>query len=285
MEINGHNLGPKSPAYLIAEIGINHNGSLHDALRLIDAAAEAGCQAVKFQKRDPELSTPEAQKSIIRETPWGEMTYLEYKHKIEFGKTEYDAIDAHSRLKGIDWFASAWDVPSVEFLAGYNLPAIKIASATITNESVVRKVASLEIPVILSTGMSTEHEVDYAVSHFREDSKLALLHSTSTYPLAASEANLKAMDWLRKRYGRPVGYSGHEVGLQISVAAVALGAEIVERHVTLDRSNWGTDQSASLEPTGLKKLVRDIRIVEEALGDGIKKVYDSELPIRIKLRG
>jgi N-acetylneuraminate synthase len=162
---------------------------------------------------------------------------------------------------------------------------MKIASAPITNEAVVEEVAKLAIPVILSTGMSTEVELDRAVSHSKEDSELSLLHCQSIYPLAASEANLKAMDWLRTCYGRPVADSGHETGLQISIAAVALGAVTIERHVTLDRSNWGTDQSASLEPTGLKKVVRNIRIVEEALGDGIKKVYDSERPIRDKLRG
>lgn len=285
MRINNKTVGSGAPAYVIAEIGINHNGSLEDAIALIDVAAEAGCNAVKFQKRDPAISTPESQKSQIRETPWGQMTYLDYKYKVEFGRAEYDAIDAHSRKLGIDWFASPWDVPSVAFLAEYNLPAIKIASATLTNDQVIGAVAKLEVPVIVSTGMSTESEIDQALSHFSPSAEVALLHCTSTYPLQPKEANLRAMHWLHERYKKTVGYSGHETGLQISIAAVALGASVIERHITLDRSNWGTDQSASLEPAGLTKLVRDIRIVEQALGDGIKKVYESEIPILEKLRG
>ena len=285
MRISSNVLEENSPVYVIAEIGINHNGSLDDAIALIEVAADAGCQAVKFQKRDPDVSTPEAQKSVVRDTPWGSMTYLDYKHQVELGRDDYASIDARARSLGIDWFASPWDEPSVAFLSQFDLPAIKIASACVTNDGLVSAVSALGIPTILSTGMSTEVEIDRAVAHFSPDSDLALLHCTSTYPLTASEANLTAMNWLRERYGRPVGYSGHETGLQISIAAVALGARIIERHITLDRSNWGTDQSASLEPAGLRKLVRDIRIVEEALGDGEKKVYSSELPIRAKLRG
>jgi sialic acid synthase SpsE len=284
MKIGSSNLDDGQPIYVIAEIGINHNGDLDMACRLMDVAASAGCQAVKFQKRDPEISTPEAQKSVLRETPWGRMTYLEYKYRVEFGRAEYDAVDVHAKKIGIDWFASPWDLPSVEFLASYNLPAMKIASATLTDSGVVRGVAEIGIPAILSTGMSTLEEIDQAVSLFPEDSQLALLHCTSTYPLTAEEANLRAMVVLGGRYNRPVGYSGHETGLQISIAAVALGARIIERHITLDRAMWGTDQSASLEPRGLQTLVRDIRVVEAALGDGIKKVYESELPIRDKLR-
>ena len=285
MLINDSPVGHGAPTYVIAEIGINHNGNLSDAMELIDVAAKAGCNAVKFQKRDPAISTPESQKSQMRETPWGHMSYLDYKYKVEFGRAEYDAIDSHARKLGIDWFASPWDVPSTEFLSEYNLPAIKIASATLTNDEVVAAVSKLEIPTIISTGMSTEAEIDQALSHFSTSAEVALLHCTSTYPLQAKEANLRAMGWLREKYNKTVGYSGHETGLQISIAAVALGASILERHITLDRTNWGTDQSASLEPAGLTKLVRDIRIVEEALGDGIKKVYDSEIPILEKLRG
>jgi sialic acid synthase SpsE len=284
MKIGSSNLDDGQPIYVIAEIGINHNGDLDIARKLMDVAASAGCQAVKFQKRNPEISTPEAQKSVLRETPWGQMTYLEYKYRVEFERAEYDAIDVHAKKIGIDWFASPWDLPSVEFLASYNLPAMKIASATLTDTAVVRSVAGIGIPAILSTGMSTLEEIDQAVSVFPEDSPLALLHCTSTYPLAADEANLRAMVVLGERYSRPVGYSGHETGLQISIAAVALGARIIERHITLDRAMWGTDQSASLEPRGLQTLVRDIRVVEAALGDGVKRVYESELPIRDKLR-
>jgi sialic acid synthase SpsE len=284
MKIGSSNLDDGQPIYVIAEIGINHNGDLDIARKLMDVAASAGCQAVKFQKRNPEISTPEAQKSVLRETPWGQMTYLEYKYRVEFERAEYDAIDVHAKKIGIDWFASPWDLPSVEFLASYNLPAMKIASATLTDTAVVRSVAGIGIPAILSTGMSTLEEIDQAISVFPEDSPLALLHCTSTYPLAADEANLRAMVVLGERYSRPVGYSGHETGLQISIAAVALGARIIERHITLDRAMWGTDQSASLEPRGLQTLVRDIRVVEAALGDGVKRVYESELPIRDKLR-
>jgi N-acetylneuraminate synthase len=284
MKIGSSNLDDGQPVYVIAEIGINHNGDLDIARGLMDVAASAGCQAVKFQKRDPEVSTPEAQKSVLRETPWGQMTYLEYKYRVEFERAEYDAIDVHAKKIGIDWFASPWDLPSVEFLASYNLPAMKIASATLTDSDVVRGVAEIGIPAILSTGMSSLEEIDQAVNLFSEDSPLALLHCTSTYPLTAEEANLKAMVALGERYNRPVGYSGHETGLQISIAAVALGARIIERHITLDRAMWGTDQSASLEPRGLQTLVRDIRVVEVALGDGIKKVYESELTVRDKLR-
>jgi N-acetylneuraminate synthase len=284
MKIGSSNLDDGQPIYVIAEIGINHNGDLDIARKLMDVAASAGCQAVKFQKRNPEISTPEAQKSVLRETPWGQMTYLEYKYRVEFERAEYDAIDVHAKKIGIDWFASPWDLPSVEFLASYNLPAMKIASATLTDTAVVRSVAGIGIPAILSTGMSTLEEIDQAVSVFPEDTPLALLHCTSTYPLAADEANLRAMVVLGERYSRPVGYSGHETGLQISIAAVALGARIIERHITLDRAMWGTDQSASLEPRGLQTLVRDIRVVEAALGDGVKRVYESELPIRDKLR-
>jgi N-acetylneuraminate synthase len=282
--IRGRSVGDNEPTYVIAEIGINHNGDLETALRLIEIAAAAGCQAVKFQKRDPDVSTPEAQKNVMRETPWGNMTYLEYKHKVEFGKREYDAIAVAANKLGIDWFASPWDLPSVAFLAEYDLPAIKIASASLTDAALLEACRVLGAPIILSTGMSTLDEIDLAVAGFSQGAQLALMHATSTYPLSAEEANLRMIPILQARYQRVAGYSGHETGLQISYAAVALGARIIERHVTLDRSMWGTDQGASLEPQGLERLVRDIRVIESALGDGIKKVYDSELPIRQKLR-
>jgi N-acetylneuraminate synthase len=282
--IRGKVIAESEPTYVIAEIGINHNGDLETALRLIEIAAAAGCQAVKFQKRDPDVSTPEAQKNVLRETPWGTMTYLDYKHKVEFGKREYDAIAVAARKLGVDWFASPWDLASVTFLAEYDLPAIKIASASLTDGALLDACSVLGAPIILSTGMSTLAEIDSAVAAFPQDAQLAVMHATSTYPLAAEEANLRMIPVLQARYQRVTGYSGHETGLQISYAAVALGARIIERHVTLDRSMWGTDQGASLEPQGLQRLVRDIRVIESALGDGIKKVYDSELPIRQKLR-
>jgi N-acetylneuraminate synthase len=284
LKIEGKTIADGEPTYVIAEIGINHNGDLDTALRLVEVAASAGCQAVKFQKRDPEVSTPEAQKSIMRETPWGLMTYLEYKHKVEFGKREYDAIAVLAGKLGIDWFASPWDVPSVSFLAEYELPAVKIASASLTDGPLLQAALNLGVPVILSTGMSTVAEIDRAVARFPVHAELALLHATSTYPLSPDEANLRMIPFLQERYQRLIGYSGHETGLQISYAAVALGARIIERHVTLDRSMWGTDQGASLEPQGLQRLVRDIRVIEAALGDGVKRVYESEVPIRQKLR-
>lgn len=277
-------VGGDAPVYVIAEIGINHNGDLSIAHELMNAAAGAGCQAVKFQKRTPEISTPEAQKQVLRETPWGVMTYLEYKQKIEFGKPDYDSIAQHAASLGLDWFASPWDEPSVDFLAGYDIPAVKIASASLTDEGILEACRGLGVPVILSTGMSTLEEIDRAMSGFSSEAPLAILHATSTYPLNPEEANLRMIEVLKDRYNRVVGYSGHEVGLQVSLAAVALGAKIIERHITLDRSMWGTDQSASLEPQGLSKLVRDIRIIESALGDGVKRVFDSEQPILEKLR-
>lgn len=273
-----------APAYVIAEIGINHNGDINIAHEIMNAAAAAGCQAVKFQKRTPEISTPEAQKNVMRETPWGVMTYLEYKQKIEFGRPEYDSIAQHAENLGLDWFASPWDEPSVDFLADYDIPAVKVASASLTDEGILEACRRLGVPVILSTGMSTLEEIDKAVSGFSSGAPVAILHATSTYPLNPEEANLRMIGVLKDRYNRVVGYSGHEVGLQVSLAAVALGAKIVERHVTLDRSMWGTDQSASLEPQGLSKLVRDIRVIESALGDGVKRVFDSERPILEKLR-
>lgn len=282
--IRGRSIGDNEPTYVIAEIGINHNGDLDTALSLMEIAAAAGCQAVKFQKRDPDVSTPEAQKNVMRETPWGNMSYLEYKHKVEFGKREYDAIAVAADKLGIDWFASPWDLPSVAFLSEYDLPAIKIASASLTDAALLGACIVTGAPIILSTGMSTLDEIDLAVAAFPRDAELAIMHATSTYPLSPEEANLRMIPVLQARYQRVTGYSGHETGLQISYAAVALGARIIERHVTLDRSMWGTDQGASLEPQGLQRLVRDIRVIESALGDGVKKVYDSELPIRQKLR-
>lgn len=276
-------IGDGAPAYFIAEAGINHNGDIENALKLIDVAAEAGCQAIKFQKRTPEISTPDSQKNLVRETPWGQMTYLDYKNKIEFWEAEYAAISKRAQERGIDWFASPWDVPSVEFLESMNVFAYKIASASLTDYELLEAVRATGKPTILSTGMSTVDEIDTAVNTLTKD-KLVLMHATSTYPLAPEEANLRVISTLSERYGVPIGYSGHETGLQISIAAAALGAKAIERHITLDRSMWGTDQSASLEPQGLSKLVRDVRVVEAAMGDGHKRVFESEMGPREKLR-
>lgn len=284
VEIQGVKVGAGHNVYLIAEIGINHNGDIDVAKKLIDSASEAGCQAVKFQKRTPEISTPPNQKKLSRETPWGTMSYLDYKKRIEFGSEEYTELARYSLEKTLHWFASAWDIPSVDFLEEHDVPAYKIASASITDLHLLRSIAQTNKPVIMSTGMSTIKEIDQAVETIGTDD-LILMHSTSSYPLLANEANLRMIDSLNKRYGIPVGYSGHETGLQISLAAAAMGAVAVERHITLDRSMWGTDQSSSLEPSGLTKLVRDIRVIETALGDGVKRVYPSEEASRIKLRG
>jgi N-acetylneuraminate synthase len=276
-------IGAGEPVYIIAEIGINHNGDIEIAKQLMDVAVETGCDAVKFQKRTPEICVPEEQKSIPRETPWGTMTYFEYKKRIEFEQKEFEQIDAYAKKIGIDWFASPWDVPSVDFLEGFNVPCQKIASACLTDSELLTAINKTKTTTILSTGMSSIQEIDKAVS-LLNNVPLAIAQATSTYPAEASELNLRAIQTFAEKYKVPVGYSGHERGLQVTIAAVALGATFIERHITLDRSMWGTDHSASLEPEGLKKLVRDIRVVELALGDGNKKVYDSEIPIRAKLR-
>ena len=277
-------VGPDHPVYITAEIGINHNGDLDNALKLIDVAADAGCDAVKFQKRTPELCVPPEQQSIERDTPWGRMTYLDYRYKVEFGREEYQAISRHCLERKIAWFASPWDVPSVDFLEEFNPPAHKVASASLTDDSLLRRLRETSRTVILSTGMSTPEEIDHAVSLLDRE-KLILTHTTSSYPAPPKELNLRMINTLEQLYTDvPIGYSGHEIGLQTSVAAVALGACFVERHITLDRAMWGSDQAASVEPVGLERLVRDIGTVSDALGDGVKRVYDSELPVRAKLR-
>lgn len=281
--IGEHHVGADQPVYVIGEIGINHNGDVEIAKKLIDVAVDAGCQAVKFQKRTPEISTPKDQRDKIRQTPWGEMTYLEYKYKVEFEEPEYTEIDAYAKEKGVQWFASPWDAPSVDFLEKMGVPTHKVASASVTDHEMLRSLAATGKPIILSTGMSTLEQIDDAVEILGTD-KLVILHSTSTYPLPPEEANLRTITTLQERYGVPVGYSGHETGLQISIAAVALGAVAVERHITLDRAMWGSDHASSLEPKGLENLVRDIRILEKALGDGEKRVMPGEFSPMSRLR-
>ena len=272
--------------YIIAEIGINHNGSLDIAKRLIDIAAVAGCDAVKFQKRNPDVCVPEHQKGVMRETPWGTMTYLDYKYKVEFGQTEYDEIDAYCREKGIAWSASPWDMDSLQFLDQYNLPFIKVPSAMITNEELMRGCARTGMKVIFSAGMSTLDETDQAVMWMREENaEFALLHCNSSYPAPLEDLNLQCIKTLKDRYDCEVGYSGHEFRLGTTVASVYLGASILERHITLDRTMWGSDHLASVEPQGLIKLVKGVRELEVALGDGVKRVTEGELPVRKKLRG
>lgn len=282
--IGSHRIGDGHPAYVIGEIGLNHNGSVELAKQLIDVAAKAGAQAVKFQKRTPEISTPEHMKSVMRETPWGEMTYLDYRYRVEFDRDQYIEIGDYATLRGLDWFASPWDVPAVEFLEELNVVAHKVASASVTDLELLSALAATGKPIILSTGMSTMEQIAAAVEVLGTDN-LVLLHATSTYPLPAEETNLRMLVTLRGAFpGVPVGYSGHERGLQISLAAVALGAIAVERHITLDRAMWGSDHAASLEPTGFEHLVRDIRIIETAMGDGVKQIFPGELAPMAKLR-
>jgi N-acetylneuraminate synthase len=276
-------VGRGEPCFIIAEIGLNHNGDIKLAKKLIDAAALTGCDAVKFQKRTPELCVPPAQRDIPRETPWGIMTYLEYRHRVEFGEEEYAEIDRYCRDKGMTWFASCWDEPSVDFIERFAPACYKVASASLTDAPLLGRVRATGRPVIISTGMSTIEEIDAAVARLDPD-RLLIAHATSTYPCAPEELNLRVIGTLKQRYDAPIGYSGHEVGLQTTCAAVTLGACFVERHITLDRAMWGSDQAASVEPVGFSRLVRDIRTIERALGDGRKRVYDSELPIRAKLR-
>ena len=284
VSIGSRVIGGGRPAYVIAEIGLNHNGDVDIAKKLIDVAARAGADAVKFQKRTPEISTPEHMRDVPRETPWGVMSYLDYRRRVEFGRDEYVEIGDHATMLGLDWFASPWDVPSVAFLEDLGVVAHKVASASLTDTELLVTLRETGKPVILSTGMSTIEQIDRALDTLGTD-RVVLMHATSTYPLEPEEANLRVIATLRDRYpGVPVGYSGHERGLQISLAAVAIGAVAVERHITLDRTMWGSDHAASLEPTGLEHLVRDIRVIERATGDGVKRVFDSERAPMAKLR-
>jgi N-acetylneuraminate synthase len=276
-------VGLGHPCYFIAEIGINHNGDLEIAKQLIQMSAEAGCDAVKFQKRTPELCVPLDQRNVMRETPWGQMSYMDYRYKVEFDEKQYQELADFATKLNVQLFASPWDVESVDFMVKMKHPVIKIPSASITDIELLEKIASTKLPVIMSTGMSTVEQIDKAVSVLNKEN-LLIAHSTSAYPCDPKELNLRMIPVLAERYQVPIGYSGHETGLQTTVAAVTLGACFVERHVTLDRAMWGSDQSASVEPPGLKRLVRDIRIVEEALGDGVKKVYESELKPMSRLR-
>jgi N-acetylneuraminate synthase len=269
---------------VIAEIGINHNGSLEVAKKLIDGAVLSGADAVKFQKRTPEKCVPREQWNVERDTPWGRMTYIDYRRRMEFGETEFAAIDRHCRDRGIAWFASSWDDESVDFMERFDPPCHKAASASLTDHDLLRKMRSTGRPIMLSTGMSTMQEIEEAVGVVGED-QLLLAHATSTYPCPLPELNLRMIDTLKRRFADcPIGYSGHETGLAPTWAAVALGATFVERHITLDRAMWGSDQAASVEIGGLMRLVSNIRDIERSFGDGIKRVYAEELPQIEKLR-
>lgn len=277
-------VGDSHPCLIIAEIGINHNGDIDLAKRLIRVAVASGCDAVKFQKRTPELCVPPAQRNIMRETPWGYISYMDYRTKVEFGQGEYEEIDRYCREQDVLWFASCWDEPSVDFLQQFDPPCYKIASASLTNDALLKHTRATRKPLLLSTGMSSVEQIDHAVEVLGTDD-LILLHTVSTYPARYDELNLRAIATLRDRYKIPVGYSGHETGIASTVAAVALGACCVERHITLDRAMWGSDQAASLEPTGLTRVCRDIRLIETSMGNGEKRILERELPIVARLRG
>jgi N-acetylneuraminate synthase len=282
--IGGKRVGDGHPVYVIAEIGINHNGSLELARKLIAGAALAGCDAVKFQKRTPEKCVPKDQWYVERDTPWGRMTYIDYRHKVEFGEAEYKEIDRFCRQHNIAWFASCWDEEAVDFMEQFAPPCYKAASASLTDIDLLRKKKETGRPLILSTGMSTMEEIEAAVSAVGTDD-LMIAHSTSTYPCPPHQLNLRMITTLKARFpGCPIGYSGHEVGLSPTWAAIALGATFVERHITLDRAMWGSDQAASVEVGGFVRLVSNIRDIEKALGDGVKRVYDTEVGQRKKLR-
>jgi N-acetylneuraminate synthase len=290
VSIGNRAIGDGQPLYVIAEIGINHNGSVELAKQLIKGAKEAGADAVKFQKRTPELCVPKEQWNLERDTPWGRIRYIDYRRKVEFGVEEYAEIDAYCTSLDIAWTASCWDEPSVDFMERFAPPFYKMASASLTDLPLLRKARATGRPLMISTGMSTMEEIIAAVDAVgtcdaEGRSNLLIAHATSTYPCRIEELNLKMIETLRRCYPDvPIGYSGHETGLAPSLAAVAMGATFIERHVTLDRAMWGTDQAASVELVGLERLVRDARDIQQALGDGVKRVYDSELGARSKLR-
>ena len=282
IQIGAKKVGDGQPCYVIAEIGINHNGDVDLAKRLISVAVAAGCDAVKFQKRTVEIVYTPEELAKPRENPFG-TTNGDLKRALEFGYEDYVEIDQYCRAVKIPWFASCWDEPSVDLINRFDVPCFKIASASLTDDNLLRYTRATGKPILLSTGMSTIEEIDHAVEVLGKKD-LILLHACSTYPAFYEELNLQAIRTLQDRYGIPVGYSGHESGLPSSVAAVAMGACIVERHITVDRAMWGSDQAASLEPNGITKLVSYIRVVERSLGDGVKRVLEREYPILKKLR-
>ncbi|MDQ7817743.1 MAG: N-acetylneuraminate synthase family protein [Melioribacteraceae bacterium] len=284
LKVGNRYIGEGEPVYIIAEIGINHNGSIALAQKMIDGTVFAGCDAVKFQKRTPELCVPKDQWYTERDTPWGRMTYIEYRHRVEFDYEQYNEINEYCKQKGIDWFASPWDEEALDFIEQFNPSIYKIASASLTDTVLLKKMKATNKPIVLSTGMSTMEEVEEAVKILGTEN-LMIAQSTSTYPCVLNELNLKVIQTYKEKFpGVPIGYSGHETGLAPTLAAVALGATFVERHITLDRAMWGTDQAASVEIVGMSRLVKDIRDIEKALGDGIKRVYESELKNIQKLR-
>jgi len=284
IKFGNRTVGDGQPAYIIAEVGINHNGDIEIAKKMIDAAVHAGADAVKFQKRTPKVSTPPDQQKQMRETPWGYITYLEYRHKVEFNEEQYREIDRYCRAKKIDWLVSVWDEPSIDFMEKFKTPAYKVPSASLTDHNLLKRVRKTGKPIIISTGMSTMKQIHNGVHAVGEDN-LVIMHCTSTYPCEPEELNLRMIETLRAEFpNNPIGYSGHEVGLVPSAIAIALGASSIERHITLDRAMWGSDQAASVEPGGFERLVKYIRVTEASLGDGVKKIYESEKSSMQRLR-
>lgn len=287
IQIESRLVGENQPVYMIAEIGLNHNGDMQIAKKLIDGAFAANWDCAKFQKRSPEICVPEHQKNVMRDTPWGRMTYLEYRYRVEFGKDQYDYIDDYCRKKPIAWTASIWDLKSLDFLLQYDIPFIKIPSAKLTEHEFLVESGKSGKPVILSTGMSTVEEIDAAVNVLEMHSRgnYVLMHTNSSYPAPPEELNLRVILFLKDRYKCVVGYSGHEYDLEPSIIAASLGASMIERHITLDHTMWGSDQSASLEVHAMDMLGKRIKNIQMILGDGIKRITGKELEVRKKLRG
>lgn len=282
--IDSTTIAREGSTYICAEIGINHNGDIALAKKMIDVAASAGCNAVKFQKRTPELCVPKDFRNVMRDTPWGIMTYLEYRERIELNKDEYVELFKYAKSRNLSFFASVWDIPSIGFCVDLEMPALKIPSAMMTNRDLVLACIESGLPLIISTGMSTEEEIDTATRDLNPQ-RTILCHTVSTYPANATELNLRMISTFLTKYPFVIGYSGHETGLSPSVAAHVLGARFIERHITTDRALWGSDQAASLEPEGLRRLVRDIRVIESAMGTGKRELLPSELDARKRLRG
>jgi len=282
VKIGNRLVGGRHPCYIIAEIGINHNGDIDIAKKLIDAAVHAGCDAVKFQKRTIDVVYTAAELARPRENPFGP-TNGDLKRGLELGRDAYAEIDSYCKTQNITWLASCWDEASVDFIEAFNPPAYKIASASLTDDDLLKHTRATGKPIILSTGMSSLEQIDHAVKILGRDN-LIILHSSSTYPSHYEELNLRVIPVLAQQFAVPIGYSGHETGIPSSVAAVALGACMVERHLTLDRAMWGSDHAASLEPNGITRLVRDIRLIETAMGDGVKRVLEREVAVIEKLR-
>lgn len=283
VQIGDRMVGDGYPVFVVAEIGINHNGDIALTKKLIDAAILSGCDAVKFQKRTVDVVYTAEELARPRENPFG-TTNGDLKRGLEFGVEQYREIDRHCRERGIIWYVSCWDEGAVDFIEdNFEVACYKIASASITDDNLLRHHRATGKPIIISTGMTTMDQIDHAVDVLGKDD-LVILHCTSTYPSKVEELNLRVIDTLKERYDVPIGYSGHEVGLATTIAAATMGACMVERHITLDRAMWGSDQAASIEPHGFSRMVKDIRAIEAAMGDGVKQVYESELPIIAKLR-